>query len=324
MLPIHQISLPTPWPAVGPVHVYVIRQDPVTLIDTGLHTPESRAALDAGLRELGLAVVDIRRILLTHAHLDHMGEAAALVEASGASVHLHADEVGKADSPNWWLQGRDRVLAEAGASAEERQQMDFYWRLGKRMFLPVCGWTPLADGDTFAFEGGELKAVHLPGHALGHTGFLDRSTGTLIGGDHLLEKVTPNPIMEPVQPGHAAAVPHDPIRALTLGQFLEALEKAAAMDMARVLPGHGPVITDHRAVAANYRAKHERRLDSLLARLGNGRKAWDLTREVYPRVREFDIFLALSEVLAHLDLLVVRGRARFEQDETGSWFLPRG
>ncbi len=324
LLPIHQISLPTPWPAVGPVHVYVIRQDPVTLIDTGLHTPESREALDAGLREIGLTVRDIRRVLLTHAHLDHMGEAAAIVEASGAEIFLHADEVGKADSPAWWLEGRERVLAENGASAEERELMERYWRLGKRMFLPVDAWTPLAAGDRFAFEDGELKAVHLPGHALGHTGFLEESSRTLIGGDHLLEKVTPNPIMEPVRPGHEAAVPHDPIRALTLGQFLTALDQAAEMDLARVLPGHGPVIEDHRAVVANYKAKHERRLGSLQQRLGEGRKAWDLTREVYPRVREFDIFLALSEVLAHLDLLVVRGRVRFEQDETGSWFLPRG
>lgn len=322
MLPIHQISLPTPWPSVGPVHVYVVRQDPVTLIDTGLHTPESREAFLHGLRGLGLTVRDLRRVLLTHAHIDHVGQAGWIAEESGAELFLHPDEAGKAETPAWWLAGRDRVLMESGVPAETMEKMERYWQQGRMACLPLGPWTPLADGQEFAFEGGSLRAVHLPGHALGHAGFYEAASRTLLGADHLLDKVTPNPIMEPVPPGHRDAVPHDPVRALTLGQFLRALEQASALDVARVLPGHGPVIEDHRAVAAAYAAKHERRLDSLLGRLGEGRGAWDLTQEVYPRVGGFDLFLALSEVLAHLDLLVVRGRARFEPDESGSRYLP--
>lgn len=307
---------------MGPVHVYLIRQDPVTLIDTGLATPESREALEAGLSALGLGVRDIRRLLLTHAHLDHFGQAAWIAAESGAEVFMHPDEVGKAAIPDWWREGRDRVMGEAGVPAETRTLIDKYWRAGRRMYQPLESWTALHDGQRFAFEAGELEAVHLPGHALGHTGFYEAASRTLMGGDHLLQTVTPNPIMEPVRPGHPAAVPHDPIRALTLGQFLGALERVSAIPADRVLPGHGPVITDHRAMAAVYGAKHERRLGSLLGRLGDGRAAWDLTQEVYPRVREFDLFLALSEVLAHLDLLVVRGQARFEAGERGSRYVP--
>lgn len=307
---------------MGPIHVYLIRQEPVTLIDAGLHTPESREALTEGLRALGLSVREIRRVLITHAHLDHLGQAAWVAAESGAEIFLHPDEAGKAETPDWWLEGRDRVLAEAGVPAETRELMDRYWQRGRRMALPLAGWSPLADGQRFEFDGGALTAVHLPGHALGHTGFYEERSRTLIGGDHLLDKVTPNPIMEPVRPGHPAAVPHDPIRALTLGQFLSALERVAAMEVAQVLPGHGPVITDHRAVVEAYTARHERRLESLLLRLAGGGVAWELTRELYPRVREFDLFLALSEVLAHLDLLVVRGRARLMMDQGVYRYLP--
>ena len=306
---------------MGPVHVYLIRQDPVTLIDTGLHTPESREALLAGLSALDLSVRDIRRVLLTHAHLDHSGQASWIAGESGAEIYLHPDEVGKAEAPDWWQEGRDQVLAEAGVPAETRELMNRFWQMGRRMALPLERWTPLADGQRFAFANGALTALHLPGHALGHTGFYDESSRTLIGGDHLLEKVTPNPIMEPVRPGHPDAVPHAPVRALTLGQFLGALERVSGLEVERVLPGHGPVISDHRAVASAYAAKHEKRLSTILERIGDGRAPWELTREVYPRVREFDLFLALSEVLAHLDLLVVRGLALFERDAGASRYL---
>lgn len=314
MLPIHQIPLPTPWPGLGPVHVYLIRQDPVTLVDAGLNTPESREALLQGLADLRVDLRDIKRLLLTHAHFDHCGQAAWIAEQSGAAVYLHPDEAGKVDAPDWWQQKRDRVMAEAGVDDETFAILDHYWKRNRRATPPLSGWQPLADGQAFDFENGRLSAVHLPGHALGHTGFHEAASRTLIGGDHLLVGVTPNPVMEPVRPGHPDAVPHDPVRALTLGQFLRALDRVAAMDLDRVLPGHGPIITDHRAVAQTYKSKHERRLAAMLGQLGPGREAWNLTREVYPRVKGFDLFLALSEVLAHLDLLVVRGLASFVRD----------
>lgn len=302
---------------MGPVHVYLVRQDPVTLVDTGLHTSDSRAALLDGLRAAGVELKDIRRVLLTHAHMDHYGQAGWVQEVSGAEVFMHPDEVGKAEVPEWWLDGRGQALAAAGVPDETEKLMDHYWRLGRKMAVELGQWQPLADGQKFGFASFELEAVHLPGHALGHTGFWNADHGLLIGGDHLLEGVTPNPIMEPLRPGHPAAVPHAPHRALTLGQFLSALERVAGLPVKRVMPGHGPIIMDHRAVAQTYMAKHERRLGLLAQRIAEGGTAFAITREIYPRVREFDIFLALSEVLAHLDLLVVRGQAAVEPGAGG-------
>src|SRR5436309_7962820 len=88
------ISLPTPF-YIGPVNVYLIKEDPVTLIDTGPKTNEAIAALRAGLKEAGLSVADVRRIVLTHAHEDHCGLARSLRdEAKDAEVLIHDWETG--------------------------------------------------------------------------------------------------------------------------------------------------------------------------------------------------------------------------------------
>lgn len=310
-LPIHPIILPTPF-TVGPVHAYLVRQDPITLVDAGLNDPGSRAALLHGLSEVGIVPSDIRRVLLTHAHMDHHGQAAFVQAESGAEVWLHPDEAGKLERPAWWLAGRDAALVEAGVPAEVIEMTSQIFDLGQHLVLPLEGWLPLCDGQRFEFEHGALEAVHLPGHALGHTGFWDRQTGVLIGGDHLLDGVTPNPIMEPVEPGHPAAPAHAPGRALTLGLFLGALERVAGMEVSQVLPGHGAQIEEHAVLARRYQATHERRLESLREKIAGGSTVYEMTQRLYPRVREFNIFLAISEVLAHLDLLVDRKQAVIE------------
>ncbi|HEY0724300.1 MAG TPA: MBL fold metallo-hydrolase, partial [Pyrinomonadaceae bacterium] len=80
------ISLPTPF-YIGPVNVYLIAEDPLTIIDTGPKTKETIEALRAGLRNAGFLVSDLRRIVLTHAHEDHCGLAKSLRdEAKNAEV----------------------------------------------------------------------------------------------------------------------------------------------------------------------------------------------------------------------------------------------
>src|SRR6266849_4994254 len=88
------ISLPTPF-YIGPVNVYLVAEDPLTLIDTGPKTKEAIEALREGLRRAGFRVSDIRRIVLTHAHEDHCGLARSLRdEAKNAEGFVHSWETG--------------------------------------------------------------------------------------------------------------------------------------------------------------------------------------------------------------------------------------
>src|SRR3954462_14514932 len=88
------ISLPTPF-YVGPVNVYLIAEEPLTLIDTGPKTKEALEALKDGLRRARVRVTDLKRIVLTHAHEDHCGLAKQLRdEAKNAEGMIHAWETG--------------------------------------------------------------------------------------------------------------------------------------------------------------------------------------------------------------------------------------
>src|SRR4051812_13912624 len=83
--PITRIELPTPFP-VGPVNCYIVDEDPLTLVDCGPLTEDAWAELQAGLGRQGRRVQDIRRLIITHGHVDHFGLAARIVELSGAEV----------------------------------------------------------------------------------------------------------------------------------------------------------------------------------------------------------------------------------------------
>jgi hypothetical protein len=89
-LQIAKVSVPTPFP-VGPVNLYLVEGDVLTLIDAGPKTEEAFRALEHFLKEHGYHWTDIRQLVLTHPHLDHQGHLRRVAELSGAPVFVHAD-----------------------------------------------------------------------------------------------------------------------------------------------------------------------------------------------------------------------------------------
>ena len=81
----YRIRVPTPF-AVGRVNCYVLHGDGLTLVDPGPASEDAREVLAEGLAEEGYEVADVDQVLVTHPHMDHFGDAAALAAVSGAEV----------------------------------------------------------------------------------------------------------------------------------------------------------------------------------------------------------------------------------------------
>ena len=301
---LHPITLPTPFP-VGPVNVYLAEGEPLTLIDTGPKWGPARAALEAGLAEHGCRVEDLRRLIITHHHADHMGLAGEIVARSGAEVLTHtynapwlADYAAERTRHRpffdafWTVSG----VPDEIAAAMEASGVDI-----ARWVDPVAPTQLLEEGDTLCLAGRPWHVLHTPGHAGGLICLWEPAAGTLLANDHVLKDISSNPVMEPPPAGHdLQARPH------RLEQYLLHLRRAAGLRPALSLAGHGAAVTDVPGLVATRLSFHERRKARLLQTLAAGpHTLWELVQTTFGArlTRGMDWFLGCSEILGHLDLL---------------------
>jgi len=308
---LYQLEIPTPFP-VGPVNIYVAREsDGLTLVDCGPRIPEARAALDAGLAALGFFAHDVRRILVTHAHADHYGLAASIADGTGAQVFTHPF-----NRPTLEADDREReqrlafyadLLRVSGVPEETRRAIEQARRgigdYAER--IPVAG--DLNDGDTLTLAGREWRALHTPGHSGGLVCLYEPQTRTLLSNDHLLRDISSNPLVEPPPPGRTE-------RLKSLVEYISQMQRVAAMEVSVAWPGHGEPIHDVPDLVRQRIEFHARRAGRILELLdGASLTAYQVARPLFPRLDPINFFLALSEVLGHLELLAAQGRVQFAQ-----------
>lgn len=306
MLNIHCITIPTPYP-VGPVNVYLIQNEPYTLVDCGPDTPSAREDLVSGLAEHGVKLEQIKRVVITHAHPDHSGMAQWIWKASGAEVYVHPYEYRKITGEQDFIKERLPFILEMGLPLNVMLEMA---RERDKVPRPTLNGVKTRDakgGEELSFDGGLLKIMHLPGHATGHICLYDESGGRFIAGDFLLPDITPNPLLEADPERTSRRFP-------SLRMYLEGLDMLETLKLKRALPGHGDIIENPFAVIEAAREHHLRRFEALtgLLKKGGKKNTYQLNCEFYPDLQGFHIFLGLSEIQAHLDVLVDQGRVKRE------------
>jgi glyoxylase-like metal-dependent hydrolase (beta-lactamase superfamily II) len=307
-----RIVIGTPWP-VGPVNVYVLDDDPLTLVDTGQRSDAALAELEAGLAGLGRCVEDLERIVVTHQHIDHCGLARTLVDRSGAELCALAPMA-------TWLarypassEDEDAfaatILRRHGvASSAERGAH----RGGRRWGDAVEVTRPLVDHDVLEFAGRSLRVLHRPGHSPYDTVLHDEDAGLLFGGDHVLNWPS-TPIMAPPVDDSARNG-----RPRAFNQYLASLRATGALALDTILPGHGDAVDDHRATIRERLARYVRASEGTAAAVTpEPRTAAMIAAEIKGSLSARTAFFVLCDVLGHLDELIDAGSVAEHVDPDG-------
>src|SRR5437763_5781089 len=245
-----RLRLPLPWPGVPHCNAWAVAAgDGIVLFDTGMHEPGSLAHLERALGQVNLSLDNVRLLVCTHAHSDHYGQAADIVDRAGCELWMHPNHehmTRAAQDPDAALERRIEIARQSGvpeeplrAYAEARRGQGFGI---SRIIEPDRELLPEVEVLT---DLGPWTVHETPGHAPSHVCLFQPERRPLISGDHLLGRVslyydygyTPDPA----------------------GEFLTSLDTVEGLGARLCLPGHGRTFADVQAhIEANRALVSER------------------------------------------------------------------
>jgi glyoxylase-like metal-dependent hydrolase (beta-lactamase superfamily II) len=306
-----RLRLPLPWPGVPHCNAWAMAAGHgVVLVDTGMHGPGSVAHLERALEQCNLRLEHVRLLVCTHAHTDHYGQAAAVVERSGCELwmhpaHEHATRT--LEDPEAAFARRLEVARQSGVPEEPLRR---YAEARRNQPYGIERMVPpdrdLVDGVEVPTDLGTWTAYETPGHAPSHVCLFQPARRLLITGDHLLGRVSHY---------YDYGYSEDPV-----GEFLRSLDRVDALDARLCLPGHGRTFGDvRRHIESNRRVVRERlaKIEEVIAR--GPITAFDAVPLVYGApITEVNAQWRMNETLCCLRHLEVTGRAERLPGEDGA------
>lgn len=287
---------------LGYVYLVLNAGEP-TLVDTGSGYGESTnhvlAGIDAVRTDFGEPVArdDIRRILITHGHIDHFGGLVHLPKNSKAKIGIHTLDRRVITNYEERVIVTNRLLRffveQAGVEGDMQDRLIQYYNFSKKHTQSFPVDFPISDG----MEMDGMRFIHTPGHC---PGMVCIAIGNiLLSADHILEKTSPHQSPETIT------------RHTGLHHYLESLDKVARMggfDVA--LGGHeGPIHNVYQRIH-EIRQGHARKLDkvrAIVAGADEGLTLFAITRKMFPDAKDFHLLLALEEAAAHVEYLYEHG-----------------
>lgn len=304
MLPgVWRLRLPLPWPGVPHCNAWALAAgDGIVLVDCGMHEPGSLAHLERAMAQVNLRLEHVRLLVCTHAHSDHYGQAATVVERAGCELWMHPNHehmLKSARDPDAALDRRIEIARQSGVPEEPLRQLAES-RRGQNTGIAgvVLPDRPLVSGVEVSTDLGTWRAYETPGHAPSHVCLYQEDRRLLISGDHLLGRVSLY---------YDYGYSPDPA-----GEFLHSLDLVQELDARLCLAGHGRTFTDVQGhIDANRKLVHQR-----LANVERVFGADELTAfEAIPRLYDGQLTPAtahwwLNETLCYLRHLELQGRVR--------------
>ena len=308
---LYRIPLPLPDDGLRAVNVYAVRDgDGLVMVDSGWALAEARERLERAVKLLGRGLADVRRFLVTHVHRDHYTMAVAVRREFGTRIALGRGEAGslmleRAAEPR---SGLLTQLRRGGALTMGLELRDLPFSRDPAEWDDPDDWID-APGD-IELETVTWRAYPTPGHTRGHVVFVDAGRDVMFAGDHVLPRITPSI-------GFELDTADLPLR-----NYLDSLALVRGLPDRRLLPAHGPVSPSVHARVDELIDHHDTRLrrieEAVGARAGTAaetavRLRWTRRER---RLDELDLFsrcLAVTETMAHLDVLVAAGRLRLTE-----------
>jgi glyoxylase-like metal-dependent hydrolase (beta-lactamase superfamily II) len=289
----------------------VLAGDGFVLFDTGMHWPDSLADLERALAMCNLRLQDASLVVCTHAHSDHYGQAATIVERAGCELWMHPNHEHMrrmAEDPQALLARRLEVARQSGVPEEPLRR---YAAERARRETGIAGVIEpdreLLNGVTIDTDLGEWTVHETPGHAPSHVCLFQPGRRLLISGDHLLGRIslffdygyTPDPV----------------------GEFLHSLEVVEKLGARLCLPGHGRTFADvHAHIEGNRSLVAERLAGVLEAAQREPLSAFEVVRRVHGESLEpQNANWLLTEVLSYLTHLEAMGTVRRVEGEPERW-----
>jgi glyoxylase-like metal-dependent hydrolase (beta-lactamase superfamily II) len=323
---IRQLRLPMPDNPLRHINSYLVQADDgYVLVDCGWDLPVVLDALEAGLKDAGIGLDEVRRLVVTHYHSDHYGLAGHLLRLGRLRLLMHRLD---------WVYVRD-TFGDMAAFRRQSQQwliengFDLISRDEQRAYESAMRFTvvepdeQLEDAVPIGLGRHELRVVWTPGHTPGHICLWDRERRLLLSGDHVLDPITPNVSYW----GPGAGNP--------LGDFLRSLRKVAQLEADLVLPAHGEPFTGLQRRVAELLAHHDLREAAMLEALSDhrgpstgaevaARVPWTRRQRALAELPPFQQRMALSETLSHLEELRAQGKVRRLDDAGRIYYEPAG
>jgi glyoxylase-like metal-dependent hydrolase (beta-lactamase superfamily II) len=285
--------------------------DGFVLFDTGMHEPGSFEHLERALAMCDLRLKDIRLLVCTHAHSDHYGQAATIVERTGCELWMHPNHqhmTRMAEDPQAVYARRIEVARQSGVPEEPLRR--YASQLSSREWGVSGVVEPdrdLLDGVSIGSDLGEWIAYETPGHAPSHVCLFQPERRLLISGDHLLGRIslffdygyTPDPV----------------------GEFLSSLDVVERLGARLCLAGHGRTFADVYAHIQGNRRLVSERLASVLAAVSREPlSAFEVVPHVYGEaLAQHNAQRLLSEVLGYLTHLHATGQVERLAGEPERW-----
>lgn len=337
---VHQITLPLPASFGGPhssfdrVHVYLIERHPITLIDTGVRSVESRAVLEAALEELGLGLAEIERVVVTHAHRDHLGLVQSIREAGAdleCCVH-HADAETVERYPEVIAERMVETLSlfrEYGVPEAKLEQIEESRSRELSAYVSEADATSvdrrLRGGDRISFKDHSLLVHHSPGHTPGHLLLEDEEAGLLFTGDQVMGQAIPNS-----ENFYTGLLPEPGDRLGRRPRFKGLLEMRRGLRLLRqrsfrcLLPGFGGIIQRPERTIRDTLLFYDVRVQRIerglkhLAAIGQDVTAYEIWRSLFPDDEPIgEMRTHLINLIGALDCLEADGHLRVARRSDG-------